>query len=84
MNVNVIFFASLRDDLQCDQLNVDLPVGARISCLVDHLAKANGDLWRLRLTEDNIKVAINQSLVSGDHQIAVGDEVAFFPPVTGG
>ena len=84
MSIRVVFFASLREDLQCDQVDVELPAVSRVSGLIDQLAAANGDLWRVRLTEENIKVAINQSLVTGDDQISDGDEIAFFPPVTGG
>lgn len=59
MSVKVVLFASHREDLQCHQLDVTLSDGASISDLIDHLAKANGDLWRIRLTEENIRVAFD-------------------------
>jgi len=36
------------------------------------------------LTAENVRVAVNQEMVNGDLQVRNGDEIAFFPPVTGG
>jgi molybdopterin synthase sulfur carrier subunit len=32
----------------------------------------------------NIRIAVNQEYVDIDHPVQAGDEIAFFPPVTGG
>lgn len=45
---------------------------------------ARGDRWALALEEGKLLAAVNQTLTSFDHPVASGDEVAFFPPVTGG
>lgn len=43
-----------------------------------------GDRWALGLEPGKLLMAVNQSLVAADHPLRAGDEVAFFPPVTGG
>ena len=48
-----------------------------------HLA-AQSDRWALALDEGKLLAAVNQTLVEFTHPLAAGDEVAFFPPVTGG
>jgi molybdopterin synthase sulfur carrier subunit len=40
--------------------------------------------WALALEEGKLLAAVNQTLVSFEHPVVDGDEVAFFPPVTGG
>ena len=52
--------------------------------LIGTLAESHGEHWRACLTAENIRVAVNQELVTGDVPVAAQDEVAFFPPVTGG
>ena len=39
---------------------------------------------RFRHEQENVRIAVNQSLISGECALAAGDEVAFLPPVTGG
>ena len=48
-----------------------------------HLAAQN-ERWALALQKDKLLVAVNQTLVSLDSPLSDADEVAFFPPVTGG
>lgn len=48
-----------------------------------HLSTQN-DKWALALESDKLLVAINQTIASLDAVVKDGDEVAFFPPVTGG
>ena len=64
---------------------MDLPVGVKtIAQLKDHLAK-RGEAWvALFNGQQSIRAAINHALVENDAIIKSGDEVAFFPPVTGG
>ena len=56
---------------------------AAIAALRAHLA-AQSDRWALALDEGKLLAAVNQTLVEFTHPLAAGDEVAFFPPVTGG
>ena len=78
--IKVLFFAQVRELVGTDATEVaaDFPT---VEALRQHLA-AQSDRWALAL-EDG-KLLVNQTLVSFDHPLTDGDEVAFFPPVTGG
>lgn len=81
--IKVLFFAQLREDLNCAQL--ELP-SAQINTLADvksQLLKSNPN-WQSALMRPNLLAAVNQEYAKPDCAIKVGDEVAFFPPVTGG
>ena len=80
----VIFFASIREDLGTDQVSFDIESGTRVSELITELAAANGPEWGAILKAENIKIAVNQELITSDVTLEPQDEVAFFPPVTGG
>jgi molybdopterin synthase sulfur carrier subunit len=77
MKVRVRFFASLRERLGCSETSLDVTAGATV-----------GDIWFQATNgmsvSDNALAAINMEYVGFDRQIADGDEVAFFPPVSGG
>ncbi|MFP1527990.1 molybdopterin synthase sulfur carrier subunit [Escherichia coli] len=79
--IKVTFFAQVRELVGTDATEVaaDFPT---VEALRQHLA-AQSDRWALAL-EDGSLAAVNQTLVSFDHPLTDGDEVAFFPPVTGG
>ena len=84
MSIRVVFFASLREELGHDQLTLDMAPGTRVSALIAALADQYDAGWQTILTAENIRVAINHEMISEDAVISEGDEVAFFPPVTGG
>jgi molybdopterin synthase sulfur carrier subunit len=48
------------------------------------LLAARGGAWESLLTLRNLRYAVNQQMVGLDSPLQAGDEVAFFPPVTGG
>ena len=83
--VTLLYFASLRERLGCSREEVALPAGtSTVSSLVDALrdrdarwsdAFAPGQRWR---------VAVNQTMADLATPVKPGDEIAFFPPVTGG
>ena len=80
----IVFFASIRESLGCDRMSVDLAGEVRVSALVETLADEHGAIWRDTLTAENVRVAVNQELITTDMLVKPGDEIAFFPPVTGG
>ncbi len=80
--MRVLFFAQLRELLGVSELSVVEAV-ADVEALRCLLA-ARGDRWALALDPDKLLVAVNQTLVSRTTPLQAGDEVAFFPPVTGG
>lgn len=85
MKLKVVFFASIRETLGVGDVLLDETLAdARLATLIDCLAARYGESARQALTAENVRVAVNQELVNGDVQLASGDEVAFFPPVSGG
>lgn len=85
MIIQVRLFASLREQLGCGVVEVN--VGASqisVADLLEQLIETHGESWRRELTAPNVLYAVNREVVVGAAMIKVGDEVAFFPPVTGG
>jgi len=81
MSIDVHFFASLSERLGKTQVTVD---AADVRTAEDVWRRAVGDDAPVDLTSDRVLVAINQEYAKVDAPVADGDEVAFFPPVTGG
>lgn len=81
MIVTVLYFASLREAIGISRETVELPPDiATIASLRDWLGQRHAAL----LTAKNLRAAVNQNMVALSAGVADGDEVAFFPPVTGG
>ncbi len=84
MKVNLLFFAGLREALGVASESLALPAGVvTVGGLRAHLA-ARGEPWSALATTRNLRAAVNQQMVGPDAPLQPGDEVAFFPPVTGG
>ncbi|OCQ51830.1 Molybdopterin synthase sulfur carrier subunit [Photorhabdus australis subsp. thailandensis] len=80
--IKVLFFAQIRELVGTDSLDLD-----NSYTTVDSLRNAlisKGERWALALEDGKLLSAVNQSFVHGEYQLQDGDEVAFFPPVTGG
>ena len=80
--INVLFFASYREKLGCDSLQVQ-EHPASLSALRAQLAE-RGEAWQEVMDDQRVLVALNQAMTRKDVELNDGDEVAFFPPVTGG
>ncbi len=84
MALKILYFASLRETIGRGGETIDLPDGAAtVATLRDWLAGQGGGREAL-LTAKNLRAAVNQKMAGMDAAVADGDEVAFFPPVTGG
>jgi molybdopterin synthase sulfur carrier subunit len=86
--IKIIFFARLRDELNCSELNLEIKdinneETITVIELLEHLFKLHPQ-WQNTFDKRKFFTAINQDIVQNSHQICNGDEVAFFPPVTGG
>ena len=81
--ISVLFFAQLREQLQCEQLSLALPADSSVTGLRKKLIELH-PAWLVFLASDKLLFSVNQTLVKASHPIQNGDEVAFFPPVTGG
>ena len=80
--IKVLFFAQVRELIGTASLEVsaDYP---DVAALRSALAERD-DRWALALESGTLLAAVNQTLVPMTHPLCAGDEVAFFPPVTGG
>ncbi|HTY02546.1 MAG TPA: molybdopterin converting factor subunit 1 [Rhodocyclaceae bacterium] len=84
MTLRILYFASLREALGSSGESLELPANiATTGALRDHIA-ARGEPWTALTRAKNLRCAVNQAMVGFDAQVRAGDEVAFFPPVTGG
>ncbi|WP_028116577.1 molybdopterin synthase sulfur carrier subunit [Ferrimonas senticii] len=81
--IKVLFFAQIREVTGCDKLEIEASEGLTADGLRQQLLE-RGDKWQLALGSANVLVAVNQTLSGWDTALTSGDEVAFFPPVTGG
>ena len=85
MKVTVRYFASVKESVGTDAEVLDLPAGvSTVAALRAHL-RARGGAWAETLADTRrITAAVNQDMVKGGAVVKAGDEVALFPPVTGG
>ncbi|WP_439327548.1 molybdopterin synthase sulfur carrier subunit [Lonepinella sp. BR2357] len=80
--LKILFFAQTRELLGVEQLELNAEFDTAES-VRQHLAQ-QGDKWALALQKGKLLVAINQTLLPLESAVKSGDEIAFFPPVTGG
>ena len=81
--MNILFFAALREQLGCATYTTELTLPTDTDTVRMHLRQAFPQHAEL-LNEGKALIAVNQTLVHSNTRINDGDEVAFFPPVTGG
>ena len=84
--VTVLYFASLRESLGTSREQVPLPPTGTptVQTLVDTL-RARAGAWSDAFAQQKPwRVAVNQRMADLATPVKPGDEVAFFPPVTGG
>ena len=82
--IKVLYFAGLREILGVGGEEVAPPLEMLdVGSLRAHLAGRGGE-WEKLLTIKNLRFAVNQDMARADTLVHDGDEVAFFPPVTGG
>lgn len=83
--LKLVYFASLRERLGLDGENLEQPESVTtVAALIDYLVAERGESWQQVLQDTQVLAAVNQEMCDFDQTIVSGDEVAFFPPVTGG
>ncbi len=84
MTLKLLFFARLRETLGVSREALTLEPPATVEVLLDHL-RARGEVWATELAAGrNFRIAVNQEMAGLNTPLSEGDEVAVFPPVTGG
>lgn len=82
--LTIQYFASVREVLGKASEQIYLPDHAStVADLTEHLA-TRGDAWQLLLNSSQVLIAVNQSVADRSTRLLGSEEVAFFPPMTGG
>lgn len=81
MDVTIHLFATLRDRAGREQIHLQLPDAASVSQMTDELAAAYPPL---RNALGSALIAVNREYAFPQDTLSDGDEIAFFPPVSGG
>ncbi len=83
--IKVLFFARLREQLDSEMLQLE--AGAElpnIAAIIELLGQRGGVWADIFGSNQTVLMALNQEMATPDTPVKDGDEVAFFPPVTGG
>lgn len=79
------YFASIRESLNQSQQRLELPLDVTtVSELINHLVQSDKHLADVLGDDRKVLVAVNQTIVDRAHVLSNNDEIAFFPPMTGG
>jgi MoaE-MoaD fusion protein len=81
MHVRLLFFATLKDIIGSGEMQLDVPAGSTVADVLTHL---EASYPRMRDYRPVVLTAINEEYVERGTRIEDGDEVAIFPPVSGG
>ena len=81
----VLYFASLRERLGVSRETINLPPGRNSVATVVAMLRARGGPWEPCFGPGSVwRVSVNQAMASLEDTVSSEDEIAFFPPVTGG
>jgi len=82
--IKVLYFARLREQLEIESEELEAaPEIENVAALTDVL-RNRGGVWTAAFGDSTVMAAVNQEVANPDTAVNDGDEVAFFPPVTGG
>ena len=83
MQITVRYFASIREAIGCGSEALDT-TAATVGALREELMTRSEVAAQALAHGQAVRMALNQAMCKGDAPLQAGDEVAFFPPVTGG
>ena len=81
--IKVVFFAALREQLNCSEISLSSENLANVADVKSQHASKDYK-WQHVFSNTALLSAVNHDMVNSEQAIKSGDEVAFFPPVTGG
>jgi molybdopterin synthase sulfur carrier subunit len=85
MKVRILYLASLREQLGKPGEDLEIPLATSTVAGLRTLLMARGGAWQAALAQGRaLRVAVNQEMAQPATPVKPGDEIAFFPPVTGG
>ena len=82
--IQLRYFASLRERLDLNDEAVTLPDDVVTVAGLQRWLQDRGEPWSEALADERLLVAVNQKITERSASIRDGDEIAWFPPVTGG
>ncbi len=83
--MDILYFARIRENIGHATDRISLPEDVTtVGELVDHLRRQGENYQAAFANEALLRTAVNQAYVDFDHPVSDSDEVAFFPPMTGG
>ena len=83
--IKVLYFASIREQLNCSEETIEASDNTKTISHMKDLLGSRDDLWSKIFTDNNkLLSSVNQVIAKDNQTVNDGDEVAFFPQVTGG
>ncbi len=84
MTIKILYFAALRDALGRSEESLAVPPGVSTVGELQAFLADRGEAWGVLAMGKSVRAARNQRMAGSSEPVSPGDEIAFFPPVTGG
>lgn len=82
--LKLFYFASIREQLGTTEETLSMPAQVSTVGELSALLSSRGEQWKILADEKSVLVAVDQQISSRQQRLSGSEEVAFFPPMTGG